>query len=120
MLLLLSKRSSLRKQRGLLPGFLMLFQKNKLKNKAKRKFDKYGDSGDKLMFQKLKNDLKATIRQVKIDYLQSIMLQSKSSPKRAADLWSRVNNIIGPFLCDSLSLDSLNEHFQTVAVGPTH
>jgi len=54
------------------------------------------------------------------------MLQSKSSPKRAANLWSRVNNIIGcpkelkSVVCDSLSLDSLNEYFETVAVGPTH
>ena len=78
------------------------------------------------MFKKLKNDLKATICQAKIDYFQSIMLQSKSSPKRAADLWSRVNNIIGcpkelkSVVCDSLSLDSLNEYFQIVAVGPMH
>ena len=54
------------------------------------------------------------------------MLQSKSSPHRAADLWSRVNNIIGrskehkSVVCDTLSLDSLNEYFQTVAVGSTH
>ena len=104
----------------------ILSEKIKLKNKAKRKFDRSGDSGDKLIFQKLKNDLKATVRQAKIDYLQSIMLQSKSSFKRTADLWSRVNNIIGRLkehksvVCDSLSLDSLNDYFQTVAVGPTH
>ena len=54
------------------------------------------------------------------------MLQSKSSSKRAADLWSRINNIIGhskehkSVVCDTLPLDSLNEYFQTVAVGPTH
>ena len=72
-----------------------LSEKIKLKNRTKQKFDRSDDPGDKLIFQKLKNDLKATIRQAKIDYLQSIMLQSKSSPKRAADLWARVNNIIG-------------------------
>ena len=70
------------------------------------------------------------IRQAKIDYLQSIMVQSKSSPKsspkRAADLWSRVNNIIGrskehkSVVCETLPLDSLNEYFQRVAIGPTH
>ena len=103
-----------------------LSEKIKLKNRAKQKFDRSGDPGDKLIFQKLRNDLKATIHQAKIDYLQSIMLQSKSFPKRAADLWARINIIIGrskqhkSVACDILPLDSLNEHFQRVAIGPTH
>ena len=92
----------------------VLSGKIKLKNRAKRKFDKSGDPNDKLIFQKLKNDLKATIRQAKIDYLQSILLQSKASFKRAADLWSHVNNIIGhskqhKTVCDAVPLDSLNQ-----------
>ena len=91
-------------------------KKIKFKNVAKRKFIRSGDSCDKLIFQKLKNDLKSSIRQAKINYLQSIMLQSRSSPRRAADLWTCVNHIIGHFkqhksiTCDTLPLDLLNGH----------
>ena len=127
MLLLLCERSSLRNQRSLLPGFLIFFQKKlSLKTRQNESSIDLVDSNGKLIFQKLKNDFKATVRQTKINYLQSIVLQSKSSPKRAADLWSRVNNIISrpkehkSVVCDSLSLDSLNDYFQTVAVGPMH
>ena len=102
----------------------VLSEKIELKNRAKQKFDKSGGPNDKEIFRRLKNDLKATICQAKIHYLQSVMLQSKT-PMRAANLWSHVNNIIGhsrehkTVVCDTLSLDLLIT-FQTVAISPTH
>ena len=94
----------------------MLSRKIKAKNRAKRVFERTGNLDDKLVFRKLKNDLKYTIRQAKLDFLQSTLAQSKSNPSRAAYMWSCVNDIIGrskghKLISDEISLDSLNCFF---------
>ena len=101
---------------------------DKIKNKciAKRKADKYNDPLDKEGFRRQKNELKGMVQQAKVDYLQSLVLESKKSPQKASYMWSCVNNIIGriktkkDMVCDLLTLDSLNKHFQTVAVTSLH
>jgi len=50
----------------------------KSKNKAKHQADRSGDPSDKHYFQQLKNELKASIRQVRVDYLKELMQQSWS------------------------------------------
>ena len=41
------------------------------------------------------DELKASIRQGKIDYLKSAMAKAKSCPKMAAQMWARVNSVLG-------------------------
>ena len=66
------------------------------------------------------------VRQAEVNYLQSLVQQSKNSSQKASYMWSCVNNIIGRIktkkvvLRDSLTLDSLNNHFQTVTVTSMH
>ena len=96
-----------------------------VKNKSKRKADKSKDPEDRVTFKKLKNELKV-IRQAKFDYLQSLVSQARAVPSRAAEVWSHVNLMFGrrkhnhqtPH--DAGSLNLINDHFQTVALGPSH
>ena len=44
---------------------------------------------------RLKNQLKAVIRQTKVDYLLCAVKQSKQCSKKATYVWSCVNSIIG-------------------------
>ena len=54
------------------------------------------------------------------------MSQARAVPSRAAEVWSHVNLMFGrtkhnhqtPH--DAGSLNSINDHFQTVAIGPSH
>ena len=47
-----------------------ILERIKLKNKVKCRAEKSGNPADKQAFRKCKNELKAIIRQAKIDYLQ--------------------------------------------------
>ena len=102
--------------------------KIKAKNKGKHLFERMQLESDKARYKKLKNNLKLTIRQAKIDHLQSSLSQIKSSPAMAAQMWRRVNSIIGrpahsvPKCSDDLSLqlDSINNFFQNVALTDRH
>ena len=98
----------------------------KSKNKAKRQADRSSDPSDRSYFQQLKNELKTSIRQVKIDYLQVLMQWNRSNPAHAADVWSHVNNLFGRNThssadpMDLSTLNSINDHFQTVAISSDH
>ena len=113
-----------RKLRRPTPWFTDDIQKKiKDKNHAKCLFERTGNLDDRLVFRKLKNDLKHTIRQAKLDFLQSALSQSKSNPLRAAYMWSCVNNIIGCFkahklISEEISLDSINCYFNSAALTP--
>ena len=103
-----------------------ILERIKLKNKVKRRAEKSGNPGDKEAFRKCKNELKAIIRQAKIDYLQHSVMQCKRFPKKAGYMWSCINTVIGhskshkPVIDDLVSLDSINDFFQTVAISPQH
>ena len=96
------------------------------KNKAKRQADKSGDANDRRHFQRLKNKLKTHIRQAKVEYLQTLMLRSRTNSARAADVWSHVNTVFGrnshkrTVSMDSPALNSINNHFQTVVISSDH
>jgi len=56
--------------------------------------------------------------------LQKMLIQrSRSNPARAADVWSHVNAVFGKNAkchttpMDSLALNSINDHFQSVALS---
>ena len=97
-------------------------EKIKLKHKLKHATERSGDADDRSLYKKCKNKLKADICQAKIDYLQSSVLQCKGCPKRAADMWSRIKNVIGRSSHDSatndkISPDLINDFFQNVAIS---
>ena len=62
----------------------VIADKIKHKNIAKRKAEKSCDPADKEQFRREKNELKVMVRQAKIDYLQSSVLQSKNCPQKAS------------------------------------
>ena len=103
-----------------------ILEQIKLKNKAKHVAEKSGSADDRSLFTKCKNNLKAVVRQAKINYLQSSVVQCKRCPKKAANMWSCINNVIGrakphkPVISDGISPDSINEFFQNVAVTADH
>ena len=102
-----------------------ILQQIRLKNKAKRTFERSRQEEDKIMYKIHKNKLKTTIREAKINSLTSLMSKAKVCPQLAAHLWSKVNFIIGRQKCvngatPQLSLDSINDHFQNVAVSGEH
>ena len=86
--------------------------------------EKSGDPDDRRSFQWLKNELKAQIRQVKVDYLQTLMQRSRTNPSHAADVWSHVNNVFGrdkhSVSMDSAALNLIDNHFQTMAIISDH
>lgn len=67
----------------------------KLKNKAKHVAEKSDSADDQSLFKKCKNKLKAVVCQAKIDYLRSSVVQCRGCPKKAADMWSCISNVIG-------------------------
>ena len=93
------------------------------KNKAKHQADRSGDPDDKRCFQWLKNELKTSVRQAKVDYLQMLIQRSRANP---AGVWSHVNTVFGRNIrnctapMDSLALNQINDHFQTVAISSDH
>ena len=95
-------------------------------NKVKRYAEKSGNPADKQAFRECKNELKGIIRQAKIDYLQHSVMKCKRFPKKAGYMWSCINAVIGcskshkPAIDDSVSLDSINDFFQTVAICSKH
>ena len=97
-----------------------------MKNSARHRAQKSGSSADWIAYRKCKNDLKATICQAKIKYLRSSTEQSKRCPQKAAYMWSCINEVIGRFkqksstVNDPVSLDSINDFFQTLAISPGH
>ena len=100
-----------------------ILEKIRLKNKVKRRAEK---SADKEAFRKCKNELKGIIRQAKIDYLQHSVMQCRRFPKKAGYMWSCINAVIGrskshkSVIGDSVSLDSINDFFRTVAISSKH
>ena len=120
------KRVRSKKSRRPTPWFTDAIQKKiKDKNHAKRVFERTGSLDDRLVFRKLKNDLKHTIRQAKLNFLQSALSQSKSNPSKAAYMWSCVNSVIGRFkahklISEEISLDSVNCYFSSAALTPNH
>lgn len=54
------------------------------------------------------------------------MLRSRTNSARAADVWSHVNTVFGrnshkrTVSMDSPALNSINNHFQTVAISSDH
>jgi len=95
------------------------------KNKTKRTFERSGSGNDRNIYHRLKNKLKASIRQAKIDYLKSSMAKAKSCPQMAAQMWAHVNSVSGRQEVKkdnkiSLSLDVINDHFQNIAVTKQH
>ena len=66
------------------------------------------------------------IRQAKINYLQQSVMQCKRFPKKAGYMWSCINVVIGrskshkPAIDDLVSLDSINDFFQILAISPQH
>ena len=102
-----------------------ILQQIKLKNKAKRIFERSRLEGDGIIYKKYKNELKTSIRNAKINCLKSLMTKAKLCPQLAADLWSQVNSIIGRRQCINkttpmLSLDLVNDQFQNVAITSQH
>jgi len=96
--------------------------KIKAKNKAKHLFERTQLESDKARYKKLKNNLKLTIRQAKIDHLQSSLSQIKSSPAMAAQMWRKVNSIIGRPVSQcsndlALPLDSINNFFSKCCIN---
>ena len=120
------KRVHSRKSRRPTPWFTDDIQKKiKDKNQAKCVFERTGNLDDRLVFRKLENNLKHTMRQAKLDFLQSALSQSRSNPWRAAYMWSCVNNIIGRFkahklISEEVCLDSINCYFNSAALTPHH
>ena len=95
------------------------------KNKAKQAFEKSGSDSDGDIYRRMKNELKASICQAKIDYLKSSITKAKSCPQMAAQMWAWVNSVLGQQVVNedgklSLSLDVINDHFQNIAVTKQH
>ena len=96
------------------------------KFKAKRRAERTRDSVDIDYYKTIKNYLKSMIRSSKLNYLQSLLRQACHAPRFAATLWSQVNEFIGRTkhhqspLRPDLSLDSVNNFFQAVAVSHEH
>ena len=96
------------------------------KNKTKCQADRSSNLDDRHYFQQLKNKLKTSIRQAKVDYLQMLMQRSRSNLAHAADVWSHVSVVFGRNTqshiapMDSPALNSINDHFQTVAISSDH
>ena len=72
-----------------------ILQQIKLKNKAKRIFERSRLEGDGIIYKKYKNELKTTIWNAKINSLKCLMTKAKLCPQLTAHLWSQVNSIIG-------------------------
>jgi len=78
------------------------------------------------VYKKLKNKLKASIHEAKLQYLHSLLEKSKSDLRIFHDLLSGVNDIIGrrkspPSAANAnLSSDLLNNFFSTVAISDEH
>jgi len=90
------------------------------KNKT---FERSGSDSDS--YRRLKNKLKASICQAKIDYRKSSMAEAKSCPQMAAQMWAHVNSVLGQQEVKednklSLSLDVINDHFQNIGVTKQH
>ena len=99
----------------------------KQKKQAKRRADSTANDADIALYKKLKNQLKCHVREAKLGYLKQLLLQTRNNPHSAADLWSGVNNIIGRYrarknntINTTLSLDSINDFFRTIAISTSH
>ena len=96
------------------------------KHKAKCTAECACNPADVDYYKSIKNSLKTMIRTAKLDYIKSLLLHFRRSPKFAATLWSKVNEIIGrrqscrSSLSSDLSLESINDFFRTVAVTNDH
>ena len=95
----------------------------KVKQHAQRRAARTHHRDDIAVYKKLKNKLKSSIHEAKLQYLRLLLEKSKSDPH---DLWSGVNDIIER--CKSptsaknadLSPDLLNNFFSTVAISDKH
>jgi len=120
------KKVAVRKARRPTPWFNENISASiRAKNKAKQTFERSGSDSDRNIYRRLKNELKASICQAKIDYLKSSMAKAKSCPQMAAQIWARVNSVLGRQEVKednklSLPLDVINDHFQNIAVTKQH
>ena len=53
------------------------------------------DPQDITYYKSLKNNLKVTIHEAKLSYLNSLLKPSQSNPSLAGNLWSGINMVIG-------------------------
>ena len=96
------------------------------KNKARRRADKSANPTDQALYRRLKNHLKVQVRQAKLEHLDALVSRARRMPSRAAEVWSYVHAMFGhtqsrqPSQQDLGSLNSINDHFQSIAVGPGH
>lgn len=103
-----------------------LLEDIKKKQRAKRKAKLTGTSDDIMNYKRLKNHLKVCICQAKVSYIQKLIHRTGRSPHLSGQLWAGVNSVLGHFrrkqasIDTSLSLDSVNEFFRSVAVSDDH
>ena len=82
--------------------------------------------GDWIIYKACKNTLKHFIRLAKLHFISGCISSTKSCPHVAVQLWSRINVVLNRLnsppasLNVPISLDSLNNFFQTVAIAPLH
>ena len=90
------KKVTVHKARRPTPWFSKnILARIRAKNKAKQAFEKSGSDSDGDIYRRMKNELKASIRQAKIDYLKSSITKVKSCPQMATQMWARVNSVLG-------------------------
>ena len=98
----------------------------KEKQKARHLAQRTGNVDNWSTYRRLKDQLKAIVCQAKVDCLLCAVRQIRQCSRKAAYMWSCVNNIIGRgdsprvALDHSVSLNSINDFFRTVAVSPQH
>ena len=103
-----------------------LLEAVKRKQQAKRKAELTGNSNDIMHYKRLKNYLKVCIRQAKVSYIQKLISEAKRNPHLSGQLWAGVNSVLGRYhrkqasIDTSLSLDSVNDVFRSVAVTDDH
>ena len=95
-------------------------------NQAKKKAEWSNLEGEWIIYKACKNTLKHFIRQAKLHFISGCISSTKSCLHVVVQLWSRINVVLNrsnsppASLNVPISLDSLNNFFQTVAITPLH
>ena len=87
----LSSKKSRRPTPWMTPSLLIAI---KDKKQAKRKVEMSHNSNDIVVYKQIKNRLKILVREAKLTYLQTLLLDTKKDPSSAAQQWAGINNII--------------------------
>ena len=96
------------------------------KQRAKRKAELSGDSNDLMDYKQLKNYLKFCTRQARLSYIQQLISEVRKASHLSDQFWAGVNSVLGRHhrkqasIDISLSLDSVNASFRSVAVTDDH